>query len=283
MPDSLPKIYATQSHQALKQSATIKSRTRQLIRNTTLTLLSSVTPKPKTNFLRCLYCHHVFDDQVADFHAALITLQQLGTFINTDSCIDMLEGKTDINDRLFHLSFDDGFKNILTNAAPVLNELNIPALNFIPSALMGADWRTTKIHCEKTTHFHGVIEMLDWSDLRTLQSMNIHTAAHTRNHVQLSAITDPNILKNEICGAKQDIENNLQVPCQYISWPYGKNNDISPQALTIIQQAGYRACFSAIRGTVIPRQTDIFQIPRHHIEPHWPINQVKYFALGNME
>ena len=34
---------------------------------------------------------------------------------------------------------------------------------------------------------------------------------------------------------------------------------------------------------LIKNNTDIFKIPRHHFEAHWPENHVNYFARGNKE
>ena len=74
----------------------------------------------------------------------------------------------------------------------------------------------------------------------------------------------------------------LGVECKYISWPYGRITDVDKASLGMMKNAGYQACFGAFRGSVIPKATDMFSIPRSHFEVHWPISHVKYFARGNM-
>ena len=90
-------------------------------------------------------------------------------------------------------------------------------------------------------------------------------------------------MHDEILGSKHDLENKLGISCDYISWPYGRLSDSNESALAFIKTSGFHACFSAVRGKLIPGKTDAFAIPRHHFEPHWPLSHIKYFALGGME
>ncbi len=90
-------------------------------------------------------------------------------------------------------------------------------------------------------------------------------------------------IKDEILGSKQEIERHLGLECKYISWPYGRLDDTDEESLEMVKNAGYHACFGAFRGTVVPENTDLFSIPRHHFEVQWPISHIEYFLRGNME
>ena len=90
-------------------------------------------------------------------------------------------------------------------------------------------------------------------------------------------------MRDEIARSKDDIEHRLGVPCDYISWPFGRRLDADASSLRFARAANYRACFGAYRGSIRPGETDRFSIPRHHFEVEWPMSHFKYFAHGNRE
>jgi peptidoglycan/xylan/chitin deacetylase (PgdA/CDA1 family) len=197
----------------------------------------------------------------------------------------MMTGKMAIDGRYFHLSFDDGFRVVLHNAAPVLIDLGIPALVFVPTTLVGAPYETAQAFSVGTLGYSSVMEMMDWNDLRTLRSNGFEIGSHTRSHTRLShdGLCE-SFLRGEIAGSKRDIEDRVGAECRYISWPYGRRDDVNDESIRLIQEAGYVACFGAFRGAVYPGQeTDPYRIPRHHFEVHWPTKHIEYFARGGME
>jgi peptidoglycan/xylan/chitin deacetylase (PgdA/CDA1 family) len=235
-------------------------------------------------FLRCVYCHYVFDDQRAAFERIIRSLQQIGHFVDTDTCVQMCQGTKPIDGRYFHLSFDDGFRNNFTNAVPILRDLGVHAAFYVPSAFVGADYATVREYCLESTRYRGVIEMMSWDDLQAMVEQGFEVGSHTRRHARFSMISgDAARMEDEIAGSKREIETKLGRPCKYIAWPYGRLVDADSASLEVAKRAGYAACFGAFRGTVRPGQTDLFRIPRHQFEPQWPLSHILYFARGNME
>lgn len=280
----MKKNYIKSSSQLLPEKSSLLNKGRKLLRFSAISIFSKISYRIEENFLRCLYLHNVFDDQIENFENFIIKLLDIGTFIDSSTLVKMINGKIAIDRRYFPLSFDDGFKNNYTNAVPILLKYNIPCLFFIPTEIIGADWERTKSYCLKTTYYGGVIEMLDWSQIIEMVSLGFQIGSHTKRHARLSEISDDNnLLHNEIFGSKKQIETNLGVNCKYISWPYGRQNDIDKKALDEVINSGYDACFGAFRGTVISNKTNIFQIPRHDIDLQSPISHNEYFAKGNME
>jgi peptidoglycan/xylan/chitin deacetylase (PgdA/CDA1 family) len=273
--------YATEWREAAPLPSSPREKTRALARSLALSTLSSFRPARQELFLNCLYCHYVFDDQRERFEELITDLKHLGSFVDTATCIDMLEGRADIDGRYFHLSFDDGFRNVHTNALPILAEHSVPAIVFVPTGLVGADWHQTRRYCLETAMYRGVIEMATWKDLKEAQAHGFEVGSHTRSHKRFTDMSDmPNVLRDEIAGSKRDIEEHLQTECKYISWPYGTLKDADETSLNAAREAGYRAVFGAYRGAVIPGRTGIYSIPRHHFEVQWPLSHVRYFANG---
>ena len=270
---------------AVPQPDTLVTKTRSTLRHIYLSLASQgLNKKYSSNFLRCLYCHYVFDDQVEKFEKIILSLKNIGEFITTKECLNILNSKDKIKGSYFHLSFDDGFKNIYKNAYPILLKYNIPAITFIPTKFIDVDWKTTSKYCIDIAKYKGVIETLKWNDIREMSKNGYEFGSHTRSHADLSKISDNNnILIDEINGSKSDISNQLNIECDYFAWPFGEMKHINEKALKFIDEAGYKACFGAFRGSLMKGKTNFLKLPRHHFEVEWPLSHIKYFAMGNME
>ena len=276
--------FATRWIDALPRYAGVKARARSALRSAAINVMSLVPKEQPSVFLRGLYCHYVFDDQRSDFERIIRGLLQIGRFVDTSTCVAMLEGRQRIDGRYFHLSFDDGFRNVFTNAVPILSDLGVPAIVFVPSAIIDADWQTTQQFCLQTARYAAVIEMMRWDDLRQMVSSGLEVGSHTRTHARLADISnDPSRLEYELAGSKRDIERALGGPCRYIAWPFGTRSDVDDASLRKVVEVGYEACFGAFRGSVVPGRTDRFRIPRHQFEAQWPLRHIRYFAAGNME
>jgi len=275
--------YALSWTQVISAPEDFAAKARNLARHAALDIASVVQRRQSKNFLRLLYCHYVFDDQLADFDLLISKLKSVGTFVNTDTCVDMISGQRKIEGRIFHLSFDDGFRNIYTNAFPVMRQHGIQGAFFVPTAVIGADMATSDAYCQERLHLSGPVELATWDDLAEMFEAGIDIGSHTRNHARFTDISaSPTAMQDEIFGSKQDIETRLGGRCQYIAWPYGRDADVDERSLEATRAAGYRACFGAFRGTA-RLGTDLFRIPRHHFEVQWPRSHVLYFARGKME
>ncbi|NCB96813.1 MAG: polysaccharide deacetylase family protein [Bacteroidia bacterium] len=281
----MSKKYATLLEEAVPVPTEKGLKIREFFRTLLLSSISFTGRKNENCFLRCLYCHYVFDDQREDFEAVLTELRKIGKFIDTDTCVQMVQGTREIDGKYFHLSFDDGFRNNYTNAFPILKKLSIPAIFFVPSALISASYEDTKTYCLDTAKYGAVIEMMHWEDLQEIRSIQgFEIGSHTRTHARFSDISrNISLLQSEICGSKTDLEKNLDFECKYISWPFGCISDVDEESLRMVMDCGYIACFGAFRGSVKVGLTSVYSIPRHHFEAQWPISHTKYFAYGNME
>jgi hypothetical protein len=135
-------------------------------------------PAPHS-FVRCLYFHYVYDDQVEAFRTLVSRLQRIGTFVSAERVRRSLNAEQPIDDRLFHLSIDDGLDNVHRNAFPVSC-----------ARRPGDDLRAHRVRrCERRAH------------------AGFEIGAHTRHHVRLSEIShDVRRLDDEIRGAKHDVE-----------------------------------------------------------------------------
>ncbi len=88
--------------------------------------------------------HHVLDDERRGFDRQLRYLRRFGDFLDADDAVDALARPGGIGGRYFCITFDDGFKDSLTNALPVLIDRKCPAIFFLATDYIGldldADW-----------------------------------------------------------------------------------------------------------------------------------------------
>ena len=257
---------------------------RGALRHTIISTLALGSKPQSGDSLRLVYLHNVFNDQVAEFEAKLKYLASIGTFLSADEVVAVVRRERPLSGRCFHLSFDDGFRNIITNALPVLRENGVPATFFVPTSVISADFARAASYSLNITHYPRVIELATWDDLAMAQEQGLQIASHTRTHARFTEISRSSAaLEDEIFGSKEDLERHLGRPCSYISWPYGSARDADVSSLEYVKRAGYEACFGAYRGHVAPGHTNPFSIPRHHFEAHWPLAHFKYFVHGARE
>lgn len=283
MTDVSQREWARNYTDTVNDSGALAAGLRGLVRHGALNLAGRLARFNEPTFLRCLYLHYVYDDQVDAFKTLLTRLQRLGRFISTDEAWQIAGGRRPLDGRYFHLSIDDGLDNIHRNAFPVLNSLGIPAILFLPTSLIGLP---DEMQREKwwVGGVRRPTRLFGWEAAREMQQSGIEMGSHTRNHARLSDISgDRSRLDDEVRGSKLEMEDRLGVACRFISWPYGTGRDIDEISLESIEAAGYDGCFSAVRGRVVGGKTSAFSIPRHHFEPQWPWYHLRYFASGGKE
>lgn len=256
---------------------------RRGVRHAALSLVGQFAQFSEGPFLRCLYCHHVFEDQRARFGRLIRRLSRHGTFIDTDALLNLLKGTQPLNGRYFHLSFDDGLKNTFYNAAQVLAEIGVPATFFVPTAFVGTKASEAEYYSQEVLNYNEPLKFMTWNEVRQLEAHGFDVGAHTRHHVRLAEVEDSDRLDQEIRGAKKDVEEALGRSCDIMSWPFGTREDIHRPSRRLFREAGYQAVFGAFRGGISPGETNPYQIPRHHFEVEWPWSHVRVFASGHFE
>ena len=138
------------------------------------------------------------------------------------------------------LTFDDGFANFATEAAPPLRERGFPVTLFIVTGHVGRDNR-----------WHGrgdagvpVLPLLDWDALGRLQESGVKLAAHTQTHPHLTT-RDSAALEAELALAPEEMQRHLGTSPEGLAYPYGDTDE------RVVQQAKrtYRwACTTEFRA-----------------------------------
>ena len=194
--------------------------------------------------------------------------------VSLSEIVSKLERRQSLS-RQLAITFDDGYLDNYTNAAPILERLSLPATFFVVSRWIG----TTIV--PRWDRMAGVRHpWMNWGQVRSLAQRGFEIGAHTQNHVNLGVVSDAEA-EAEIAGARIDLERELHAPVQLFAFPYGSRENIRRVTPDIVRRAGFRCCCSCYGGAVTPR-TDPFSLRRVPINDSYPSPQEFGFqvALG---
>jgi len=140
------------------------------------------------------------------------------------------------------LTFDDGYKDIITNAYPILHKYNYTATVYIISDFAGRD------------------DYLNWDDIRTLKNSGWEIGSHTVSHYDLTRIPLDQA-QSEITQSKAKIETELGITISSFCYPSGKYN---ADIIKLVQQAGYQNSTTTKAGRSNAQQS-AFELKRVRI------------------
>ncbi|MEL5849240.1 MAG: polysaccharide deacetylase family protein [Candidatus Igneacidithiobacillus chanchocoensis] len=159
------------------------------------------------------------------------------------------------------ITFDDGYRDNLQHALPVLQQWGFTATCFVVSGALGAcnRWDAAELRVEKP--------MMTAAELRQWADAGMEVGAHTRSHVRLPT-TPAAEAQTEIAGSKTDLEALLGRAVRSFCYPYG---DWGPRERDLVAASGFAMAVSTRRGRAQVGD-DLLTLPRisvggHHL-PH---------------
>jgi peptidoglycan/xylan/chitin deacetylase (PgdA/CDA1 family) len=138
------------------------------------------------------------------------------------------------------LTFDDGYRNNLENALPVLRAVGFPATLYVVVHAVGRDnfWHDPYSEVR--------LPMLSWEDILILRDAGWDIGSHTLTHPRLTRLSLEEA-NHEIVESRRILENRVGVPPVSFAHPYGNGAD-HVEIRRRIQDAGYRTAVSVHRG-----------------------------------
>lgn len=127
------------------------------------------------------------------------------------------------------VTFDDGYRDVVAHALPVLREMRIPATFFIVAGAVGGT----------DTWYYGREAIVSWDDLKRWVDAGMAVGSHGQTHERLDRMP-PERARGEIVESKRLLEEKLGVPVKHFSYPQGKR---APEVERMVAEAGYRAAW----------------------------------------
>jgi peptidoglycan/xylan/chitin deacetylase (PgdA/CDA1 family) len=164
------------------------------------------------------------------------------------------------------ITFDDGYRDNLENALPILERHGYRAVLFVPIGFVGESRPLP--HEERLTEEGIRNPTLDWGELRELDRAGVRVECHGISHRPVAELALDEAAR-EIAVSKLRLEDALGRPVQAFAYVKGSEADYRPVHLSLVRQAGYELGFTSVSGANGPA-SDRFRLRRYNVEPYPP-------------
>jgi peptidoglycan/xylan/chitin deacetylase (PgdA/CDA1 family) len=162
------------------------------------------------------------------------------------------------------ITFDDGYRDTLEDALPVLRRYGYPAVLFVPIGYLG---ESRPLPHEEYLAARGIFNRtLAWTALHELEAEGVRVECHGISHRPLTALSVDEAAR-EIALSKLRLENALGREVTAFAYVKGSEADYRPVHLSLVRQAGYRLGFTSVTGAN-GATADRFRLRRYNVEPY---------------
>lgn len=152
------------------------------------------------------------------------------TVLSLSEAVRMIKGEVEMSPKSVVITFDDGLRDFLENAYPVLAKYRFPSTVFLPTGFIG----------EKNLKFMRW-ECLSWGEVRMLHEKGVVFGSHTVSHQKLSELGGETVAA-QFRDSKEAIERETRSAVDTFSYPYafpvGQTRLIAELSKSLIE-AGY--------------------------------------------
>jgi peptidoglycan/xylan/chitin deacetylase (PgdA/CDA1 family) len=169
------------------------------------------------------------------------------------------------------ITFDDGYACWRESAAPILEDLKIPAVFFVCSGFVGLRDKETEYFRLHYFRRQQRLSPITRNQLVGLANQPLfEIGSHTVHHIDLGRPLDENTLIAEIYMDRYQLENWTGTPIRWFAYPFGEPKNVSPQAVNFVKRTGFLAAF-----TLVPSywklDQDRFKIGRDSLDLAQPL------------
>lgn len=177
--------------------------------------------------------------------------------------VKLIEGGGEIARPAVVLTFDDGFANFLTEAAPVLREYGYRATVYIPTDFIG-----------RRSDFTSLVDLplLSGQEISNIAEEGFEIGSHSMSHSNLAGLAIGQA-RNEVVRSKEILEDLTRKEVRTFCYPRG---DYNREIVELVKEAGYQAAVSlkvGNRNSIADRHT----LHRIAINPR---DSLDYFRLA---
>lgn len=139
----------------------------------------------------------------------------------------------------FVLTFDDGYKNVLTNACPILEKYGFTATVFLVASQLGS----TSSWWGQDGDYSGLL--MTREEALEVSRRGFILGSHSLNHLFLNRL-DAQAAFREIQNSKIQLEDQLDMQVDYFSYPFSETDS---RIEKLVESAGYIAACAGDSGS----------------------------------
>jgi peptidoglycan/xylan/chitin deacetylase (PgdA/CDA1 family) len=150
--------------------------------------------------------------------------------------------------RTLAVTFDDGYRSVLSHALPILDRLGLPGTVFVATDFVGRDAPMSWPGIDDWLGGPHEAELagMSWDELATLRDAGWEIGSHTCSHPRLSQLDD-GALRRELVESRRTCASHLGA-CRTLALPYG---DGDARVVSAAAEAAYRAV-AGLPGAGVP-------------------------------
>ncbi|MCF8001755.1 MAG: polysaccharide deacetylase family protein [Halanaerobiales bacterium] len=204
----------------------------------------------KGSYIRAVNYHETYPQDKEKFEKQLAFLGQYYTSVNMEDLDKFYKTKR------WHkkkpgliISLFEGYKNNYEVFYPLLEKYGFVGWYFVPAQFL-------EIDVEKQQHFadshmiyynkniyNGERIAMKWDELKEIDQNQV-VCSHTMSHFRFDNETSDEVLKREIIGSKELLEEKLDSKIDVFCWLGGENFKKGSKVSKYIHEAGYRYLYS---------------------------------------
>ena len=257
MVEQMETLYVTELERARSRRARRKHRVKRTVKGALMkSYLASGVPSARNRLyarlgrgrLTVLAYHQVRDPAddnstvgIAEFREQMDFLKRYYRVVGLSEAVEMLRERG-MTERLVAVTFDDGYLDNATIAAPILRSLGLPATFFVSTEMIGGG----------RPFPHDVVQgrlpqdHMTWDDVRALDAQGFEIGSHTCTHADMGSVRAEEA-EREIRLSRERLEQELGHPVGLFAFPYGHRANMRRDTRAIARRE-YRICCSAYGG-----------------------------------
>ncbi len=190
------------------------------------------------------------------FSYQMLWLKRLGFLsVGLGELSGFLLGRSDLPKRSVILTFDDGYRDILDIAVPVMERFGFKGVVFAVPGKRRSLWEDRDFKVD--------LPLLDLEGLKTLLGKGWDVGSHGLFHMNLIRLDDIS-LERELVESKRLLEEGLGIKVTFFSYPYGQFDE---RVVEAAKRSGYKGAFTTLKGRVRPGD-DPYALKRISIGRH---------------
>jgi len=185
--------------------------------------------------------------------------------ISAAQVVEARRGGAPLPENAVLITFDDGYRNFLTDALPELDRRGLRASLFVTTGALG---RVNKSLLPDAP-------MLTFAQLARLADAGVEIGAHAHLHAQLDTLRTVEIVE-ELSLAKWILEDVLSRAVNLFAYPHGYSN---AEVRRLTRETGYQGAF-AVGNAFSPDTDDPFRVARLTVRADTPVAGVEAWLRG---
>lgn len=210
---------------------------------------------------RVLCYHGVCDDPPDEWSVTPTQLRAQMQLVATQyhpvalgELVRWLRGEVELPETAVAVTFDDGYRDVLTTAAPILREHGVPGTAFVaPGLLVG----------KGDPGFQATRPFLTLPEVRALRDAGFTIGSHALTHAPLAALSEA-ASQHELVESRRILESELGEPVRLLAYPFGTRRTVSERDHELARQAGYDAAFLDMTAP-LRRGQPLWALPRSKV------------------